>query len=117
MKVQLDTSVLISGPDRRTEPPPTTDRSGFFCRGLRPPTGPGPLRPPTGPLRSPTVPLRPPNGPLGPRTVSSPIVSRSRPGATIQVSVHRDRWASNTTLETPRVAALVVFLKSLCGLP
>jgi len=59
--------------------------------------------------------MKTPQGPV--KAVVGSVSSVLKPGATIQVSVLRDRWVSHTTLGTPRVAALVSFLHSLCGLP
>jgi hypothetical protein len=59
--------------------------------------------------------MKMPQGPV--KAIIGSVSSVLKPGATIQVSILRDRWVSNATLGTPRVAALVVFLKSLCGLP
>jgi hypothetical protein len=59
--------------------------------------------------------MKTPQGPA--KAIVGSVSSVLKPGATIQVSVLRDRWVSSGTLGTPRVAALVGFLKSLCGLP
>lgn len=59
--------------------------------------------------------MKTPQGPV--KAVVGAISSVLKPGSTIQVSVLRDRWVSPETLATPGVAALVQFLKSLCGLP
>jgi len=62
--------------------------------------------------------MREMNTPQGPiKAVVGSVSSVLKPGSTIQVSVLRDRWVSDATLATPRVAAIVQFLKSLCGLP
>lgn len=45
------------------------------------------------------------------------ISSFLKPGSTVQVSILKDRWVSPNTITLTRVAALVSFLKDLCGLP
>lgn len=59
--------------------------------------------------------LKSPQGPA--KAMVGSIASVLKPGSTIQVSVRRDRWVSPPTLKLPGVAAIVQFLKSLCGLP
>ena len=59
--------------------------------------------------------MKTPQGPV--KAFVGSVASVLKPGSTIQVSVLRDRWVSDATLATPRVAALVGFLKALCGLP
>ncbi len=59
--------------------------------------------------------MRTPQGPV--KAVVGAVSSVLKPGASIQVSILRDRWVSPTTMGAVRVAALVQFLKSLCGIP
>ncbi len=59
--------------------------------------------------------MKTPQGPV--KSIVGSVSSVLRPGATIQVSVLRDRWVSNARLRTPWGAAPVGFLKSLWGLP
>jgi hypothetical protein len=59
--------------------------------------------------------MRTPQGPA--KAIVGSVSSVLKPGSTIQVSILRDRWVSTPTLALPRVAAVVQFLKSLCGLP
>ena len=58
--------------------------------------------------------MKTPQGPV--KAVVGAMSSVLKPGATIQVSILRDRWVSETTITAPRVAALMHFLQSLCGL-
>jgi hypothetical protein len=59
--------------------------------------------------------MKTPQGPV--KAIVGAVSSVLKPGSTIQVSVLRDRWVTAPTLGVPRVAAIVRFLKSLCGLP
>lgn len=57
------------------------------------------------------------NGPRGrAKAAVGCISSYLKPGSTVQVSILKDRWVSSNTISLPRVAALVIFLKDLCGL-
>jgi hypothetical protein len=59
--------------------------------------------------------IRTPRGRL--KAVVGCVSSVLKPGSTVQVSVRRDRWICEATLGTPRVSALVRFLRLLCALP
>lgn len=59
--------------------------------------------------------MRTTQGPV--KAIVGSMSSVLKPGATIQVSLLRDRWISPQTMGTPSVAVLVTFLKSLCELP
>jgi len=59
--------------------------------------------------------MRTPQGPV--KAIFGSMSSVLRPGSTIQVSLLRDRWISPQTMDTPSIATLVTFLKSLCELP
>ncbi len=58
--------------------------------------------------------MKTPQGPK--KAVVGSIASVLKPGATVQVSVLRDRWVSEESLKVPSVKLLVSFLKNLCEL-